>query len=101
MSSMVRERLGLILCCALLGATPAAAADENGERLATACIGCHRIDGRAYPDIPVIAGMDAATIAAAMRQFRSGERTGEIMNPIAARYDDEQIEALAEFFAGK
>lgn len=93
-------RFGLILCGAVLGAVPAMAA-EDGARLATACIGCHPVDGKAFPEIPVIAGADAGAIATALEQFRSGERTGDIMNQVAARYSDEQIEALAEYFASK
>ena len=98
---MGAERFGLILCGAILGAVPAMAADEDGARLATACGGCHPVDGKAFPEIPAIAGADAGEIATALRQFRSGERTGEIMNQVAARYSDEQIEALAEYFGGK
>jgi sulfide dehydrogenase cytochrome subunit len=70
--------------------------------LAGSCANCHS-DGRTSGKIPPLAGRPAATIAALMKSFK-GETPPPgttIMNRLAKGYTDEQIEALAKYFAEK
>lgn len=93
-----------------MAASPADAA--QAVRLATgseaglrvpACLSCH--DGQARTDYPALAGQQAAYLATQLRLFRAGGRRhsawGEVMTVIARRLDDEQIDALAQWFSAQ
>ncbi|MCH9704705.1 MAG: cytochrome c [Proteobacteria bacterium] len=68
------------------------------------CIGCHEIAGyknvfpKVYP-IPKIVNQSAAFIEYALKAYRSGERIHPSMSAIAAQLSDEDIKALAAFYA--
>jgi cytochrome c553 len=51
------------------------------------------------PDAPNLAGQPALYVAAQLRAFRSGERRHEVMNVIAKPLTDDDIDALAAWFA--
>jgi cytochrome c553 len=65
---------------------------------AASCSGCHT---RSVTDdaFPQIYGRPAAEIREAMLAFRSGKRSGTVMNRIAKGYSDEDIELLAGYLA--
>jgi len=70
--------------------------------LSNTCNGCHGTDGNsAGASNPSIAGLSASYFDAAMKQFRSGERPSTIMGRLAKGYSDEQLKAMADFFAAK
>jgi cytochrome c len=91
---------------AALVATPAAAADypalamagdvAYGEYLATECVTCHAKAGKA---IPAITGRDRAEIIVALYAFKSGTRTNQTMQTVAASLGDAEIAALADHLA--
>ncbi len=98
--------------CALLSAAVAlaggAAAEQPGESAAAKsnhCVGCHNIPGyrsvfpKVYP-VPKIIGQSAPYIESALRAYRSGVRKHPSMSGIAAQLSDEDIKALAEWYAG-
>jgi sulfide dehydrogenase cytochrome subunit len=92
------------LCCALaLTALPVATALAEGPSataLAYTCAGCHGTDGSsAGPSSPSIAAMDAEVFVDAMQDYKADKRNSTIMNRIAKGYTDQQIAAMAEFFA--
>ena len=67
------------------------------------CIGCHGIPGykTAYPDVyhvPKIAGQQPGYIIAALKAYKSGERSHPSMRGIAASLTDEQMQKLAEYY---
>lgn len=77
---------------ATLSADPAAAPE--------ACIGCHGADGIALVEgVPNLAGETNIYIDTQLKAFRLGKRTNEIMTPIAADLTDDDIRALANWFA--
>lgn len=79
--------------------TSISAADiAYGEYLAAECIACHRtaVDEGA---IPAIAGLPAQYFINALRDYRAGRRSNPVMQNLARSLDDEQIEALAAYFA--
>jgi cytochrome c553 len=43
--------------------------------------------------------MDRAAIVRAMQEFRSGTRTGTVMDRIAKGFTDEEIQAIAAWYA--
>ncbi|MFA6442169.1 MAG: c-type cytochrome [Sterolibacterium sp.] len=70
--------------------------------LSHTCNGCHGTDGNsAGLSNPTIAGLDVEYFEIAMTQFKSGERPSSIMGRLAKGYTDEQIKAMAAFFASK
>jgi cytochrome c553 len=68
------------------------------------CEGCHGIAGwhTAFPEVyhvPKLGGQHEAYIVAALKAYRSGERSHPSMRAIAASLSDEDIANLAAYFA--
>jgi cytochrome c553 len=86
------------------GASPPALAqqpDVTARSLAATCTGCHGPAGVSAGGIPSIAGMDKARMVTLMREFRDGKREASVMQQHAKGYTDQQIEAIARWFAGQ
>jgi len=66
---------------------------------AAACSGCHPASTRVTSPVPRLAGRDAAAIVKAMQDFRSGARAGTVMDRIAKGFTDEEIQAIAAWYA--
>lgn len=92
---------------AALGAAPAAA--QTGpdalylRSLAATCANCHGTDGAAAPGAPMprLAGLKAEFITEQLQAFRDGKRPATVMHQLAKGYTDEQIAALAAYFAAQ
>jgi len=69
--------------------------------LAAGCAMCHGTEGRPVPGsgFAGLAGRPAASIVAAMKAYREGDRQATVMQQIAKGYTDAEIAALAEYFA--
>ena len=77
--------------------------DGNEETGVPACEACHQWDGEGNDLYPRLAGQHQAYTVKALQDFRSGARTSDrrkIMNTIAGRMTDHEIEAVAEHIAG-
>lgn len=79
-------------------------------KLVTMCEDCHGKDGNStLPDVPIIAGFSREGFLNTMDVFRENERIalrfhkpGEpetVMNEIAQKLSDEEVEALADYFS--
>jgi cytochrome subunit of sulfide dehydrogenase len=66
---------------------------------AAACSGCHPTSTRVTSPVPRLAGRDSAAIVKAMQDFRSGARAGTVMDRIAKGFTDEEIQAIAAWYA--
>lgn len=86
--------------CMILGATTGQADDvwDYGQYLSGECTSCHKLDGSGS-DIPSIVGWDTENFIAALLTYRTGERTNPAMVSVVRALDDEQIKALAVYFA--
>ncbi len=71
---------------------------EYGEYLAAECVTCHATKGH-NPGIPQIAGMNAGGMVAILKSYREKHLDNPTMQTIAARLDDEQMAALAVYYA--
>ncbi len=72
----------------------------DGTMLSNTCAGCHGTDGASVgPSLPSLAGMSAAYLTDQMNAYKAGETAGTIMNRIAKGYSDDDIAAIANFFA--
>lgn len=65
---------------------------------ATACLGCHSVAPDGSP-VPALGTFTSAQIATAMQAFRSGSRPATVMNRIAKGFSDEEIKAIADWYA--
>ena len=67
-----------------------------------ACVDCHGRDGRsvAGPRVPDLQNLSHEYIALTIQAMRSGERPTGIMQPIATRLSDTQVEEVARYFSG-
>lgn len=79
---------------------PAFAADPAyGEYLSSECITCHRRDGQ-NQGIPSIIGLPTTQFIAALQAYKSKHRSNPIMQTVAGRLSDDDMAALAAFYAG-
>ncbi len=76
---------------------------ERGEIRGETCLGCHGIASytNVYPTyrVPKLGGQHAEYISAALKGYRSGERSHPTMNAQAAGLSDQDIEDIAAYFA--
>lgn len=64
------------------------------------CTGCHGADGIAViEEAPHLAGETNIYIETQLKTYRSGKRTHDIMSVIAKKMTDEEIRAVADWYA--
>lgn len=68
-----------------------------GEYLSSECTACHQPDGGS--DIPSIRGLAPSVFIAGLVAYRNGTREHQVMNMVSRRLGDEEIAALAAYFA--
>jgi len=82
---------------------------QNGDmsRMMVACVNCHGVNGKGKtPDnsmFPVLGGQQKEYLRIQLVNFRQGERSnspGGVMNIIAQKLSDAEMEALAEYISG-
>jgi len=82
---------------------PAAAADKTvgtPPAAAATCVACHGANGVGITgDYPNLGGQHADYIVQALKAYRKGTRQNAIMNGMAAALSDEDIQAIAHYFA--
>jgi len=79
---------------------PAHAQNPTARNMAAACAICHGTDGHAVTkDVTTLAGIPADHLAKLLRDFRDGKRPATVMHQIAKGYTDQQIDAMAAWFA--
>jgi cytochrome c len=71
---------------------------EYGAYLAQECLTCHQRSG-SDAGIPAITGWPEADFVVAMHAYRRGLRPNAVMQMVAGRLGDEEIAALAAWFA--
>ena len=93
MSKAVAAAIGLV---SIAAAVVAAAEPPAG---AVACSGCHPTSSRVPSPVPRLAGLDRTAIVRSMQDFRTGQRAGTIMDRIAKGFTDDEIQAIAAWYA--
>lgn len=71
-----------------------------GEYLAAECATCHQVSGKSN-GIPPIVGYPQEAFILFMNEYKNKTRTNSQMQAIAAKFNDEEIAALAAYFASK
>jgi cytochrome c len=72
---------------------------EFGRYLATECLTCHRSATSKTGAIPNIFGMAESTFTVVVKAYRAKELPNPVMQTIASRLKDDEIDALAAYFA--
>jgi cytochrome subunit of sulfide dehydrogenase len=91
-------RLITAAALALIGYSAYAAEVPLG---AASCSGCHPASKSVATAVPRLHTSDAAQIATAMRDFRSGRRPATVMDRIAKGFTDEEIDAISAWYAAQ
>lgn len=89
---------------AFFSASQAAAGQPVGTApdAAKVCAACHGADGvGTTPDYPTLAGQYPDYLAQALKAYRKGSRQNPVMGGFASTLKDEDIEALARYFAAQ
>jgi cytochrome c553 len=105
-SPPVRLLLQVLFCAVSLIASArllAAGDPARGKELSYTCLGCHGIEDykNVYPtySVPRLMGQHATYIVAALREYRSGERSHATMHAQASSLSDQDMQDIAAFFA--
>lgn len=92
---------GAILAVILSAGVRPVLAEGIAEKVEV-CARCHGQDGKPIDKtIPVIWGQQTGYIYIQLRDFKRGDRKNEIMQPIAASFEKEDMLAIAEYFSKK
>jgi len=93
---------GGVILGALLGASATPAVAQSITEKAEVCTGCHGQDGKPIDrTTPIIWGQQLGYIYVQLRDFKRGDRKNEIMQPIAASLEKDDMLAIAEYFSKK
>ncbi|MDZ7593387.1 MAG: cytochrome c [Thiobacillus sp.] len=102
------KTITMTLCASVLMALAVpvqAAGDPKAGQLKTSmCAGCHGIPGwrTAYPtvySVPKLGGQHAEYMVAALKAYKSGERSHPSMVAIAGSLSEQDMEDLAAYYA--
>ena len=86
--------------CVALAALGATGADLPGRARSRVCASCHGPLGiSVQPDAPNLAGQPRIYLEAQLKAFRDGTRKHQVMSLMARTLTDEDIAALAEWYA--
>ena len=98
----MKIRHGLTMLALIASASLVQAQDAAQVRSwAAACANCHGTDGRAQPGMEALAGANKDDIVKKMLDFKAGRKPATIMHQLAKGYSDEQITAIAGYFAAQ
>src|SRR3954466_9263002 len=95
---------GLAFAVLLLTAAPAAAQlapSSTPPPGALACSGCHPPSAAEGLSVSSLQGRPAEELVSAMQGFRSGQRPATVMDRIAKGFTEEEIRAIALWYAGQ
>ena len=66
---------------------------------AAACANCHGTNGQAQPGNESLAGVNKDDLVKKLMDFKSGRKPATIMHQLSKGYTDEQLTAIAAYFA--
>ena len=77
----------------------------HGKAISYTCLGCHGVEGyrNAYPNysVPELRGQHPEYLVAALKEYRSGERSHFTMHSQAEELSDQDMADIAAYFAGE
>ena len=102
--SAITPALTLAMAMATAGLSQTAPAEgvRSASMLANTCAGCHGTDGAsAGLYMPSIGGMDKRYLISVLNDYKTSLRPSTIMGRIMRGYSDQEISAIAAYFAGQ
>jgi len=104
MNSIAKMGRALVLGSMLISTGVWAAGDAAaGKEKAIVCMGCHAIEGynNAYPNyhVPRLGGQHAAYIVAALKDYKTGQRSHKTMVAQATSLSTQDMEDIAAYFS--
>jgi sulfide dehydrogenase cytochrome subunit len=93
----MRSSLAAAIGVASIAAAVVASAEPPAG--AAACSGCHPVSSRVTSPVARLNGLERAAIVRAMQDFRSGKRAATVMDRIAKGFTDDEIQAIAAWYA--
>lgn len=102
---MRSQYFGRIAALALLAAPLAADAGDAAKAIslsANLCASCHGEDGNSMvPMFPKLAGQQAVYLLRELKDYKSGKRVSEVMQPIVSGLSEDDLANLAAFYASQ
>lgn len=99
------KRVHLAFASAALALTAAGAAQAQDaaqvRSWAASCANCHGTNGVAQTGSESLAGLKREDIVTKMLDFKNGRKPATVMHQLAKGYSDEQINAIAGYFAAQ
>jgi cytochrome c553 len=92
---------GVAAAIGVLSIAAAVVASAEPPAGAASCTGCHPASARVASPVPRLAGLERAAIVKAMQEFRSGQRAGTVMDRIARGFTDDEVQAIAAWYAAQ
>jgi cytochrome c553 len=94
----------LLAAAAYVPTAEAAGDGQKGKTLAYTCLGCHGVPNynNVYPTykVPKLVGQHPEYIVAALKAYRTGERSHGTMHAHAASLTDQDMQDIATYLAG-
>lgn len=89
--------------CLFASATAQAQAPSalQARSLAASCAACHGTNGQAQPGMVTLAGVPQAVIVQKMQDYKAGRLPATLMHQLAKGYMDDEINAIAAYFAAQ
>lgn len=87
-----------MLIAAVIMASPLVLAEPPPG--ASSCLGCHPAKAGNGP-VATLSGRKTSEIITAMQGFRGGTLKGTVMDRIAKGFSDEEVRAIAEWYAAR
>lgn len=102
MSQYAIRQLTLLALLSVPLAASAGDAAKAASLSANLCASCHGEDGNGpVTTFPKLAGQQAAYLLRELKDYRSGKRVSEVMQPIVGSLSDEDLANLAAFYASQ
>ncbi|MBK5929741.1 cytochrome C [Halochromatium salexigens] len=98
------QTLSWLLALLLAGGAFTAQAEgvRSAAMLSHTCAGCHGTEGASAGEVmPTIAGMDKGYLLKVLEDYKDDVRPSTIMGRIMRGYSDQEIAAIASFFASQ
>jgi cytochrome c553 len=100
----MKRKIGIsaagLLALSMSGWTQAQTVDPLQVRgWASTCATCHGTAGVAQPGMDSLAGLNKDDLYKKMLDFKSGRKPATLMHQLAKGYSDEQLQALAAYYA--
>lgn len=93
----------LSACLGVCGEALAAGDAERGKEISYTCLGCHGIEDykNVYPtySVPHLVGQHPDYLLAALKEYKSGERSHSTMHVQAASLSEQDMQDVASYFA--